>query len=245
MEKSIGTTKKHFCPYCKKHRGTSSLRLSIHIKTKHPDVSAADRLRSTAQARLPGVDLDKVIQRYVDRIECLISLKQKLIWIKSLLSALGILRHWRDDILIMRTAKHEWVQTKEDLTKFFTQVLSNKSQKRTDEQKIEDKIKLHKARLANKGLPEMGDIKEVIMRTKYIKRKLDAAQLESDKRNGIIRPPTSKIAKYLIRDPDGVEYTCRNMAEFCREHNLTPNMMSKVILGKEKQHKGWTGSRVE
>lgn len=40
--------------------------------------------------------------------------------------------------------------------------------------------------------------------------------------------------------PDGVQLTYDNLNSFCREHNLVPANVRKVIKGERKHTKGWT-----
>ena len=47
---------------------------------------------------------------------------------------------------------------------------------------------------------------------------------------------------YTFTSPDGAKVAVYNLSEFCREKNLDVSMMSKVHLGKAKQHKKWTAA---
>jgi hypothetical protein len=49
----------------------------------------------------------------------------------------------------------------------------------------------------------------------------------------------AKAKWYIVTDPDGNEYTIKNLSAFCREHDLTGTSMCRLIRGKAKQHKGW------
>ena len=44
---------------------------------------------------------------------------------------------------------------------------------------------------------------------------------------------------YLIIDPNGLEFCIVSMKDFCKVQNLSPTMMSNVVTGKRKHHKGW------
>jgi hypothetical protein len=46
--------------------------------------------------------------------------------------------------------------------------------------------------------------------------------------------------EWTIMDPNGNRYDIKNMAKFCREHNLDTGNMSAVAKGRYKQYKGWT-----
>ncbi len=43
-----------------------------------------------------------------------------------------------------------------------------------------------------------------------------------------------------ILSPQGVVYTVYNRKEFAKAHNLTASLLSHLLCGKSKTHKGWT-----
>jgi len=49
--------------------------------------------------------------------------------------------------------------------------------------------------------------------------------------------PTS--VEYLVRFPDGHEEKFRGLREFCREHNLSHNLLLAVLKGWQTHHKGF------
>jgi hypothetical protein len=51
----------------------------------------------------------------------------------------------------------------------------------------------------------------------------------------------SKFEKeFSLKSPTGNIITGKNIAKFCRENNLSPQNVGKVLFGKRKSHKGWT-----
>lgn len=52
-----------------------------------------------------------------------------------------------------------------------------------------------------------------------------------------------RVRKFVLKDPEGVEYTGHNLAEFCRSHPEVGDQKSiaRVLRGEFKQLKGWTG----
>ena len=44
---------------------------------------------------------------------------------------------------------------------------------------------------------------------------------------------------YIVTDPNGNEITITGLNEFCRNHNLSPQNMSKVAAGSRSSHKGY------
>jgi len=45
---------------------------------------------------------------------------------------------------------------------------------------------------------------------------------------------------YKIKSPTGEVIEIKSMNNFCKENNLSPSCMFRLISGKQKQHKGWT-----
>ena len=45
----------------------------------------------------------------------------------------------------------------------------------------------------------------------------------------------------ILVSPEGIEYDVLNVAEFCRTHNLAQPNINKVLKGKRRHHKQWTG----
>lgn len=50
---------------------------------------------------------------------------------------------------------------------------------------------------------------------------------------------------YIITDPDGNIFRTKGLAKFCREHNLWPQLMSKVACGKRNHTGGWKCEHIE
>ena len=44
---------------------------------------------------------------------------------------------------------------------------------------------------------------------------------------------------YSFKNSLGELHHCKNLAEFCELHSLTPSAMGRVANGKRNQHKGW------
>lgn len=45
---------------------------------------------------------------------------------------------------------------------------------------------------------------------------------------------------YLLKSPDGEVVEVTNLAKFCRDNGLTQPLLSRVVLGRNNHHKGWT-----
>jgi hypothetical protein len=49
-----------------------------------------------------------------------------------------------------------------------------------------------------------------------------------------------KISKtWTLIDPNGNQFTIKNLTKFCRENNLQQASMSRVAKGEQNHHKGW------
>lgn len=48
------------------------------------------------------------------------------------------------------------------------------------------------------------------------------------------------IQKYKLIDPNGIEHITENgLTDFCREYNLTAQVLHKTLSGERSHHKGW------
>lgn len=50
----------------------------------------------------------------------------------------------------------------------------------------------------------------------------------------------SEKITYVLKDPEGNEYTTDNLKAFCKERDLWPSNLKKVAQGKSKSAQGWT-----
>ena len=44
----------------------------------------------------------------------------------------------------------------------------------------------------------------------------------------------------MVKTPSGLVVEIHNMAQFCRDNNLSNKSMSLVMRGKQQKHKGYT-----
>jgi len=80
-------------------------------------------------------------------------------------------------------------------------------------------------------------------------KSLTVDHLDGDKTNNVpenlrwlslrenIREPQKK--EYVFEHRDGRTYSCVILRDFCREFNLDPSSVSKLLKGKLAYHKGW------
>ena len=78
----------------------------------------------------------------------------------------------------------------------------------------------------------------------YGKRGKDSPNYGKPRTKESIEKRTETFCKntYAIISPEGEKFITKNMAKFCREHNLDKTNMSSVVSGKSKHHKGWVCS---
>lgn len=75
-------------------------------------------------------------------------------------------------------------------------------------------------------------------RLAHLGKKMSAETCENMRRSALGNRSHAKT--YIVTSPEGREYRVHGMAEFCREHNLSADVLREVAKGKYKQHKGWT-----
>jgi hypothetical protein len=96
--------------------------------------------------------------------------------------------------------------------------------------------KSHKGKVAwNKGKTVSDEIKEKI-RQKNKGRK----QTEEHK----MKRTQKKSKEFTLVDPYGKIVSGKNVTQFCKDNNLNKRHIFAVIVGKRKQHKGWTNHKI-
>lgn len=105
----------------------------------------------------------------------------------------------------------------------------NTGQKRTEEAKT-------KMSNARKGIKFTEEHKKNLSKA----RKKRITKKETKEKCSKTSKGKINIKKYKLIDPQGVVYyTEKGLSDFCRNHQLTPANLMKVLSGKRKHHKGW------
>jgi group I intron endonuclease len=80
------------------------------------------------------------------------------------------------------------------------------------------------------------------------KRQKEYHQKHPNKMKGKNNPMYGKVGKlnklsknYLLISPTGEQYNIIGLQDFCRKNGLEVSNMRKVLKGKRKHHKGWSG----
>ena len=66
----------------------------------------------------------------------------------------------------------------------------------------------------------------------------ETKQKWSEQRSGENNPKAQSI---ILISPEGKEYKLPCYTPFCKEYNLDPSTLCKVLQGKRNHHRGWTG----
>jgi predicted GIY-YIG superfamily endonuclease len=113
-------------------------------------------------------------------------------------------------------------------------IAENRHQNGTSNHTEETKQKMSNA---SKGKPKSEQHKQAL--SVAWKRTPEQLKLMAEK-NKITSKGKINIKKYICIDPDGNEYiTEHGLTVFCEEHGLTQSLMSKVVEGKRRHHRGW------
>jgi hypothetical protein len=79
-------------------------------------------------------------------------------------------------------------------------------------------------------------------RQKIAERRRQYSQTPKGK---IMNKLKSQLYLYELIDPDGEVYVTDHLFDFARQYCLTNCSLNKVVHGKQRQHKGWTGRILE
>lgn len=169
-----------WCDHPHKYKGTNKLR--VHVKRYHPEITPAEYERYFVETRYPDLDLDALVERYKSRLETMIGLQYKGIFIKHYLKTIGVARHHNADKCLMRYLKHN-PQTEEELVKLMRGALvETQLKKATPESKFLEITKRDITVLRKKGCPEeLIPVVEQLKLIKFTKKRLAEAIEETNK----------------------------------------------------------------
>lgn len=164
-----------YCLWCQHVNGwTSAQKLREHVHSRHQDVSAEELERHAVMTRYPDLELDKEIQRYRDRLETLIGLQRRGIFIKKYLKTIGVLRNWRADISLLGFLKPE-MQTAEDVRKAMEDGLVGKFREASAEKRFEGYLNRDLSVLRKAGHEDLVPIVRALKVIKFTKKQLESA----------------------------------------------------------------------
>jgi hypothetical protein len=148
----------------------------------HPEISEIAMERHMMETRYPELDIDAMVQRYVDRLETHIGLLEKGYYFKKYLQVLGVLRDWRRDCALLGLhRRNPWIKTADDVKKAFADELVNKFRKASPEARFQAYLNRDNAILENKGQADLIGPMTALKTIKFIKQRLQEA-LEEEKK---------------------------------------------------------------
>jgi hypothetical protein len=168
------------CKWCDHKGHTRAQKLREHVHSKHEEVSAEELERHLVLIRYPDLELDNEIQRYRDRLETLIGLQRRGIFIKKYLKTIGVLRNWRADLAILAFVK-PGMQTAEEVRQAMTDGLVNKFRNASPEARFEGYLNRDLSVLKKSGHEDLIPAVRALKIINFTKNQLDAALEEAIK----------------------------------------------------------------
>ena len=169
------------CPYCENGTDRDAQTFRRHIVNHHPDISELEYERYIVGCRYPTIDIEWLVQRYVDRLETMIGLQRKGIFIKKYLQTIGVARDWRSDLSLMGILKrYPDVQTAEDVRAAYEQDLIGKFRKASPEQRFQGYLNRENSKLEKAGQADLIEPITTLKTIKFVKQRLQDAVAERD-----------------------------------------------------------------
>jgi hypothetical protein len=166
------TINKFYCPYCgdKKYRSDNFRK---HVRKHHPEVTPQEYERYLVISRYPTLDIDALVQRYTDRLETMIGLQYKGLFIKKYLQTIGVARHPQADKVLMGfLARNPNLQTAEDVRQAFEDGLIGKFRTASPVVRFQGYLNRDIAVLEKKGQAELIEPITTLKTIKFIKSQL-------------------------------------------------------------------------
>ena len=69
--------------------------------------------------------------------------------------------------------------------------------------------------------------------------KLETRKKLSQLQLGVPKPNSGPKKKYKVISPEGIETEVFGLRKFCRDNNLIHSMFWRVVMGKQKEYRGW------
>lgn len=126
--------------------------------------------------RYPHLDIELIVQRYIDRLETMIGLQYQGIFIKHYLRVIGVLRHPQADKTLMRYLKNPKVKTPEDLRAEMEAQLVGKFREASPEVRFQGYLNRENSILEKKGQAELIPAITTLKTIKFVKQQLEAAR---------------------------------------------------------------------
>ena len=176
------SNKRYACGWCghfpEGYTATKNLRK--HVWSHHPEVSPEELERHIIQTRYPDLDIDATVQKYKDRLDTLIGLQEKGIFIKKYLATIGVLRHWRSDLAI-RTFLKPGMTTAEEVTKAMADGLVNRFREASPEDRFKGYLNRDLSVLEKQGHSELIPVVKTLKTIKFVRKQIQEGLLEKSR----------------------------------------------------------------
>jgi hypothetical protein len=248
----------HQCPFCDVFFISENLAsLTKHIKLDHPKKAIGEEiLRFYIEEKYPGLNLDKLVTRYIKKLETKHSLRNKNINIINYIWCLGVNHSSKIEIYSYCFHKPEnaWVQTPEDFRKFYGDLLCRSFQKNaTPEQHLDRSVATHRTVKRKGGTPEnVLEIDVHLHRIIKMRKDRDRIQAELDSKNGVEQTFAKRVAERKIQEileriplrylvsPTGEVVELRGPTLFAKKHGLLKQNVRNLLVGIRNSYSGWT-----
>lgn len=172
---------RYSCPVCKGDKGwNNSSDFRVHVRKYHPEISEIELERYMVGFRYPHVDIDRIVQRYVDRLETMMGLQNQGIFIKKYLQTLGVARDYRADLSLMGLHKRfPGLETPEDIRKAYERQLVGTFREASPEKRFEGYLNRENSKLEKAGQGDLIPAISTLKTIKFVKQRLQEA-LEPD-----------------------------------------------------------------
>lgn len=169
------------CPHCGDGKTRDAQNTRIHIRNYHPEISEVEYERYIVGCRYPTIDIEWLVQRYVDRLETMVGLQRKGIFVKKYLQTIGVARDWRADLSLMGILKrYPDVQTAEDVRAAYEHDLIGKFRKASPEQRFQGYLNRENSKLEKSGQAELIETISTLKTIKFVKQRLQEVVAERD-----------------------------------------------------------------
>lgn len=172
--------KRYLCPICDDGKTREGKDLRPHVRRHHPDITALELERHIALSRYP--DLDALTQRYIDRLETLMTLLDKGVFLKKYLQTLGVLRDYRADLSIQGIhRRNPGLQSAEDVRAAYERELIGKFREASPEARFQGYLNRENSKLEKAGQADLIEPISTLKTIKFVKQRLQEVLEDSAK----------------------------------------------------------------
>jgi hypothetical protein len=132
------------------------------------------------QQRYPTLDIDALVQRYVDRLETMIGLQYQGLFIKKFLNIIGVARSAQADKVLMGILKRNPdCKTAEDVTRAYANRLVHTFRNASPEVRFQGYLNRENSKLEKNGHAELIEPITALKTIKFIREQLQEARQQA------------------------------------------------------------------